>query len=153
VSNGASTFSPRVRYDRTVDRWYVTALNAALSNNRILFAASSSGTISGGTIWTFSYLEQDLDTPAGGSGLFFDVGTLGIDASVLVVGGNLFDGTGAFQGTAVHVIRKSGLAIGGDLTVTASAVAYRNLTGTPAGAGPYAPAGIDNLSDAASDSF
>ncbi len=154
VANGAPTFSPRVRYDRTSDRWYVTALNFGVSftNNRILFAASSSGTISAGTIWTFSFFEHDLDAPAGDTDLFFDVGTLGIDASILVVGGNLFDGAGAFQGTSVHVIRKSALSVGGDLS-GANAVAYRNLTGTPGGAGPYAPTGVDNLSDAASAAF
>jgi len=154
VANGQSTFSPRVRYDRTSGRWYVTALNfgTSLTNNRILFAASNGGTISGTTVWTFSYFEHDLDAPPGDAGLFFDVGTLGIDGSVLVVGGNLFDATGAFQGASVHVIRKSALAVGGDLSVS-NAVAYRNLTGTPGGAGPYAPTGVDNLSDASSAAF
>jgi len=154
VANGQPTFSPRVRYDRTSDRWYVTALNfgASFTNNRILFAASSSGTISGATVWTFSFFEHDLDAPAGDTDLFFDVGTLGIDASVLVVGGNLFDGTGAFQGTSVHVVRKSALWTGGDLS-GGNAVAYRNLTGTPGGTGPWAPTGVDNLSDAASAAF
>ena len=33
--------------------------------------------------------------------------------------------------------------------MAASAVAYRNLTGSPAGEGPYTPQGVDNLSDGA----
>src|SRR5512135_1396033 len=155
VANGQPTFSPRVRYDRTSNRWFITALNfgASLTNNRILVASSSSGTISGGTIWTFSYLEHDLDAPAGDANLFFDAGTLGMDASVLVVGGNLYDGTGAFQGTSVHVLRKSALAVGGDLAGSGNAVAYRNLTGTPGGEGPWTPTGVDSLSDPASAAF
>jgi hypothetical protein len=155
VANGASTFSPRVRYDRTQTRWFVTALNfgASFTNNRVLIATSSGPTISVGTIWTFSYFEHDLDAPGGDASLFFDVGTLGLDASVLVVGGNLFDGTGAFQGTSVHVVRKAALTVGGDLAASGDAVAYRNLTGTPGGAGPYTPTGVDALSDDPSAAF
>jgi hypothetical protein len=151
VRNGQPTFSPRVRYDRISGRWFVTALNfgATFSNNRVLIAVSSSATISIGTIWTFSYFEHDLDLPLGDAGLFFDVGTLGVDANALVAGGNLFDTSGVFQGTTVHVVRKSVIVSGGGGNVAASAVAYRNLTGTPAGEGPYTPQGVDNLSDGA----
>jgi hypothetical protein len=151
VSNGQPTFSPRVRYDRVSGRWFVTALNfgATFSNNRVLIAVSSSGTISVGTIWTFSYFEHDLDAPLGDAGLFFDVGTLGVDANALVVGGNLFDTSSVFQGTTVHVVRKSVIVSGAGGNVAASAVAYRNLTGSPTGEGPYTPQGVDNLSDGA----
>ena len=154
VRNSQPTFSPRVRYDRISGRWIVTALNfgASLSNNRILIAVSSSGTISNGTIWTFSYFEHDLDVPLGDAGFFFDVGSLGVDANALIIGGNLFDTTGVFQGTTVHVVRKSAVISGAGGNVAASAVAYRNLTGTPDGEGPYTPQGVDNLSDAAATS-
>ncbi|HEY1434975.1 MAG TPA: IPT/TIG domain-containing protein [Thermoanaerobaculia bacterium] len=149
VSNSQPTFSPRVRYDRISGRWIVTALNfgVSLSNNRVLIAVSSSGTISNGTIWTFSYFEHDLDLPLGDTGFFFDVGSLGVDANALVIGGNLFDMSGVFQGTTVHVVRKSIVVSGPGGNVAASCVAYRNLTGTPGGAGPYTPQGVDNLSD------
>jgi hypothetical protein len=153
VSNGQPTSEPRVRYDRVSGRWFVTAIafSASLSNNRVLIAVSSSGTISPGTIWTFYFFEHDLDQPTGDTNLFFDYPTLGVDANGLVIGGNVFDTTGAYQGTSVHVVRKSQVlsGAGGDLVPTANVVAYRNLTGTPTGDGPYSPQGVDNLSAAA----
>jgi hypothetical protein len=151
VRNGQPTYSLRARYDRLSGRWFITALNfgATFTNNRVLIAVSSSSTISIGTIWTFSFFEHDLDSPAGDTGDFFDVGTLGVDANALVIGGNVFDGTGAYLGASVHVVRKSAVVSGpgGDLTATGSAVAYRTLTGTPTGEGPYTPQGVDNLSE------
>jgi hypothetical protein len=151
VRNGQPTFSPRVRYDRISGRWIVTALNfgVSFSNNRVLIAVSNSGTISNGTIWTFSYFQHNVDAPLGDANLFFDVGTLGVDANALVIGGNLFDTSGVYQGTTVHVVRKSTVVSGAGGDIAANAAAYRNLTGTPTGEGPYTPQGVDNLSDAA----
>jgi hypothetical protein len=152
VRNGQPTSDPRVRYDRVSGRWFVTIVNfaATFSNNRVLVAVSSSGTVSIGTIWTFSYFQHNLDAPVGDTGLFFDYPTLGIDANALVIGGNIFDTTGAYQGTSVHVVRKSAvLSGGGDLVPGGNVVAYRNLTGTPNGPGPYSPQGVDNLSASA----
>jgi len=153
VRNGQPTFSPRVRYDRTSGRWIVTALSFApsLASNRVLLAVSGSGLISSGSIWTFFYFEHDLDFPAGDTGDFFDVGSLGVDANAVVIGGNVFDQTTAFVGTSVHAVRKSTLltGAGGDLSPAGDAVAFRNLTGTPDGVGPYTPQGVDNLAEAA----
>src|SRR5205085_6394267 len=71
--------------------------------------------------------------------------------NALTVGGNLFDGTGVFQGTSVHVVRKSTIlaGAGGNLVPSGNVVAFRNLTGTPTGPGPYAPQGVDDAFDAA----
>ncbi|HTR04101.1 MAG TPA: S-layer homology domain-containing protein [Thermoanaerobaculia bacterium] len=154
VRNGVPTFAPRVRFDRISGRWFVSALSfatSALASNRVLLAVSSSGTISNGTIWTFFYFEHDLDLPTGDTGDFFDVGSLGIDANAAIIGGNVFDETSAYVGTSIHAVRKSTLlnGPGGDLAATGDAVAYRNLTGTPDGAGPYTPQGLNNSSDAA----
>jgi len=153
VRNNEPTSEPRVRYDRTSGRWFITAITFSdtLSNNRVVVAVSSSGTISNGTIWAFYYFEHDLDLPTGDTNLFFDYPTLGVDANGLVIGGNLYDTTGVYQGTSVHVVRKSQVlsGAGGDLVVGASVVAYRNLTATPGGPGPYSPQGVDNLSAAA----
>jgi hypothetical protein len=153
VANGQPTYAPRVRYDRLSGRWFISALNFSptLTNNRILVAVSDGPSISSGTVWTFWYFEQDLDMPIGDAGLFFDVGTLAVDANALIIGGNLFDGTDTYQGTSVHVLRKSDVVsgIGGNLTVGGSVVAYRNLTGTPTGAGPFAPQAADNFTDPA----
>jgi hypothetical protein len=151
VANGQPTYAPRVRYDRLSGRWFVSALSFSptLTDNRVLVAVSSGDPITSGTVWTFWYFEHDLDTPIGDAGLFFDVGTLGIDANALIVGGNLFDGTGAYQGTSVHLVRKSDVVsgAGGDLAAAGSVVAYRNLTGTPAGTGPFTPQGAEDLAD------
>src|SRR5262249_9750865 len=89
--------------------------------------------------------EHDLVPPAGDTDLFFDSPSLGVDANALVIGGNLFDAVGSFQGSTVHVVRKSTLLTGGggDLTPD-SVVAFRNLTGTVTGTGPYAPQGVDD---------
>jgi len=153
VRNNEPTSEPRVRYDRISGRWFVTAIafSDALSNNRVLVAVSSSATISMGTIWTFYFFEHDLDPPSGDTNLFLDYPTLGVDANGLVIGGNLYDTTGVYQGTTVHVVRKSQVlsGVGGDLVAGGSVVAYRNLTGTPGGPGPYSPQGVDNLSAAA----
>jgi hypothetical protein len=156
VRNNQSTSDPRVRYDRLSGRWFVTIINfgASFSNNRILIAATdaaSNGVISNATVWTFYYFQHNLDSPAGDTNLFLDYDTLGVDANALVIGGNIFDPSGTFQGTSVHVVRKSAVLSGGggDLVPSGNVVAFRNLTAGSGGAGPYTPQGVDNLRDAA----
>jgi hypothetical protein len=156
VRNSQPTSDPRVRYDRLSGRWFVTIINfgATFSNNRVLIAATdaaSNGVISNATVWTFYYFQHNLDSPAGDTGLFLDYDTLGVDANGLVIGGNIFDPGGNYQGTSVHVVRKSAVLSGGggDLVPSGNVVAFRNLTGSPGGAGPYTPQGVDNLHDAA----
>jgi IPT/TIG domain/S-layer homology domain len=150
VTGGNPTATPRVRYDRLSGRWIVTVSNfgASFANNRILIAvsdAASNGIISNTTVWTYFFFEHDLVPPTGDTDLFFDSPTLGVDANALVIGGNLFSVFGNFQGTTVHVVRKSTLlsGAGGDLTPN-SVQAFRNLTGTVSGTGPYAPQGVDD---------
>ena len=153
VRNGQPTSTPRVRYDRLSDRWIVTIVNFNLSftNNRILIAVSNSGTITGATVWTYFFFQHDLVSPAGDTDTFFDYNTLGVDSNALLVGGNVFDDAGAFTGTSVHVVRKSAVisGAGGDLVPSGNVVAFRNLTGTPGGPGPYSPQGVDSLAAAA----
>ncbi len=155
VRNGDPTGTPRVRYDRLSSRWFVTASNFPLINNRVLIAvsdAASSGVISNATVWTYYYFLHNLDAPAGDTDLFLDSASLGVDANALVIGGNVFDASGVFQGVTVHVAQKSELLTGsgGNLTVGGLARAFRNLTGTPTGEGPYSPQGVDDLFDAGS---
>jgi hypothetical protein len=82
---------------------------------------------------------------------FLDYDTLGVDANALVIGGNIFNPSGNFQGTSVHIVRKSTILSGGggDLVPAGNVVAFRNLTGSAGGAGPYTPQGVDNFHDAA----
>jgi len=150
VTGGNPTATPRVRYDRLSGRWIVTVSNfgPSFGNNRILIAvsdAASSGIITNTTVWTYFFFQHNLVIPTGDTDLFFDSPTLGVDANALVIGGNLFDSLGNYQGTTVHVVRKSTLlsAGGGDLTPN-GVEAFRNLTGTPSGTGPYAPQGVDD---------
>ncbi len=155
VRNGSPTGTPRVRYDRLSSRWLVTALNFAATNNRVLIAvtdAASSGVISNATVWTYYYFQHNLDAPSGDTDTFLDSASLGVDANALVIGGNVFDSNGLFQGVTVHVAQKSEVlaGTGGNLTVGGRARAFRNLTGTPTGAGPYSPQGVDDLLNAAS---
>ncbi|HEX4438585.1 MAG TPA: IPT/TIG domain-containing protein [Thermoanaerobaculia bacterium] len=144
---------PRVRFDRLAGVWIVTVMNFNVTpaSNRILIAVSDSGTITAGTTWTYFSFQHDLDAPIGDTGLFLDYPSLGVDANGLTIGANIFDSGGVFQGTSVHVVRKSRLLAGpgGDLVPSGDVVAFRNLTGTPTGSGPYAPQGVDNLATAA----
>jgi hypothetical protein len=153
VRNGQPTNQPRVRFDRLSGRWIVSiiALNVSFTNNRVLIAVSDTAVITNTTVWTFFFFQHNLPSPAGDTDTFFDYNTLGVDANALVIGGNIFDGAGVYQGTSVHVVRKSRVisASGGDLVPAGDVVAFRNLTGTPTGAGPYSPQGVDNLAAAA----
>ncbi|MBI4581461.1 MAG: hypothetical protein HY718_17295 [Planctomycetes bacterium] len=159
VRNGAITRNPRVRYDRLVGRWIVTCGNRYLDGsnnitapNRILIAVSDTGTLSSGTVWTFFYFRQDQVSPAGDSTCLADYATLGVDANALYIGVNQFCGLGTpgtFNGTAAFVVRKSSLLGGGPIVVSA----FRNLTGSPTGAGPYTPQGVDNYDPAAAEGY
>ena len=153
VRGGQATAYPRVRFDRSSARWIVTVMNFNVTpvSNRILIAVSDTGVITAGTTWTYFFFQHDLDSPAGDTALFLDYPTLGVDANGLTIGGNIFDAGGAYQGTSVHVVRRSRILAGpgGDLVPGGDAVAFRNLTGTPTGAGPYTPQGVDNPNAAA----
>ncbi|MFY9552283.1 MAG: IPT/TIG domain-containing protein, partial [Thermoanaerobaculia bacterium] len=150
VRGGNPTAIPRVRFDRLSSRWIVTISNFAASfvNNRILVAvsdAASNGILTSGTVWTYFFFQHNLVSPAGDTDLFFDSPTLGVDANALLIGGNVFDSAGAFQGTTVHVVRKSALLSGpGGNLVPGKVVAFRSLTNLPTGPGPYAPQGVDD---------
>ena len=156
VRNGNPTFFPQVRYDRTSSRWIVTSNTTGDSfvNNRVLIAVTdgaSNGVLSATTVWTFFYFQHNLVTTAGDTDLFFDSPSLGVGVNGLTIGGNLFNAQGIYMGASVHVVRKSRVlsSTGGNLVSSGDVVAFRNLTSTPGGTGPYAPAGVDDFSDAA----
>mgnify|MGYP000914055839 CR=1 FL=1 len=141
VRGGAFTSDPRVRFDRLSGRWFVVMINvpAAQVNNSIMLAVSDTATITANTVWRFFAFQQQAPNPAGDSGCFADYPTLGIDAQALYIGANIFCGAD-FGGTTGFVIRKTSVLFTGPIVVTA----FRNLTGTPDGAGPYTPQGVDN---------
>ena len=150
------TGAPHVRYDRLSSRWIVAInnFNASFTNNRVLLAvsdAASNGVLSNTTVWTFSFFQHNLVSPAGDTDTFFDAPSLGVDVNGLTIGGNIFDGLGVYLGTSVHVVRKSRVLAGpgGDLVPSGDVAAFRNLTTTPVGTGPYAPQGVSDFHNAA----
>ena len=143
--SGTFTTDPRIRYDRVTGRWFIIMIDVpggtGLHPDRVMIAVSNSATLTGSTVWTFFYFEHDLVSPAGDTGNFADYPTLGIDVNALYIGVNIFTSAGNYQGTTAFVVRKSSLISGGPIIVSA----FRNLTGSPSGMGPYTPQGVDNF--------
>ncbi|HEY6045456.1 MAG TPA: hypothetical protein VIU65_02570, partial [Pyrinomonadaceae bacterium] len=153
------TSDPMVRYDRLTGRWFMTIIDVPSLNaigdipNRYLIAvsdAASAGVISGSTVWTFYFVQQN--TVGGGDSLeFLDYPSLGIDANALYMGGNMFDAaTSAFKGCSAFVIRKSSVLSGGPLVTTA----FRGLIPDPNTTdGMLTPRGVDNYDPAATEGY
>lgn len=138
------TSDPNVRYDRLTGRWFLTIIDVPCTNatctttaaNRFLIAvsdAASNAAITPATTWTFFQFTASLGTD------FADYPSLGVDASALYVGMNMFTSAGAFIGTNGYVINKAALLSGGPVTVST----FANLA-SGVGAGPFSPRGVDN---------
>ena len=135
------TSDPNVRYDRLSARWFVSIIDVVLDAttgaitrpNRVLFALSNTSTITGATVWTFYQFQGDAT-------LFTDYTSLGIDASALYIGGDMFTIAGAFNSTKGFVIPKAPLLTASPATVWA----FSGLVATPTGAGPFASTRLDN---------
>lgn len=149
----ASTTDPHVRYDRLSGRWFLTMLDVS-SPNHVLIAVSSGSTITNTSSFTFFQFQHDQvgPTPNSDTGAFADFDTLGVDASALYIGVDVFNSTGTqFLGTTGFVVRKSDL-LTGTLTVTA----FRQLTAcnlSSCSTGPIAPQGVDNDDPAAGEGY
>jgi hypothetical protein len=146
------TTDPRIRYDRLSGRWFVVMIDVPVGGtqgNRVMIAVSSGGTITSTSSFTFFQFQHDTLSPAGDTGRFADYPTLGIDANALYIGANLFNSSSVYTGTSAYVVRKSSLLSGGPLVATA----FRNLTGTAGGAGPYTPQGVDNFDPSATQGY
>jgi len=153
------TSDPMVRYDRLTGRWFLTIIDVPSLNaigdipNRYLIAvsdAASAGVISGSTVWTFYFVQQN--TVGGGDSLeFLDYPSLGIDANALYMGGNMFDAaTSNFNGCSAFVIRKSSVLSGGPVVTTA----FRGLIPDPNTTdGMLTPRGVDNYDPAATEGY
>ena len=151
------TRDPQIRFDRLTRRWILTIIDVPSTSagslgdtpNRLLIAvsdAASAGTITGGTVWTFFFVQQNL---VGGpdTGEFLDYPSLGVDNNALYVGGNMIDAAlGFFTTSSGFVIRKSSILSGGPIVVTA----FRDLVGAD---GPESPRGVDNYDPAANEGY
>jgi hypothetical protein len=153
------TSDPMVRYDRLSGRWFLTIIDVPSQNavgdlpNRYLIAvsdAASAGVISGSTVWTFYFVQQNT-VGGGDSGEFLDYPSLGIDANALYMGGNMFDAaSSAFNTCSVFVIRKSSVLSGGPVVTTA----FRSLIPDPnVDDGMLDPRGVDNYDPAATEGY
>lgn len=150
------TSDPQIRFDRLTNRWIMIILDVPCTNaactttaaNRILVAvsdAASNGTISGSTVWTFYFIQQDTVGGIPSTGQFLDYPSLGVDNNALYIGGDMYVGN-TRQNTAGFVIRKSSILSGGPIVTTA----FRNLIGTD---GPLEPRGVDNYDPAATEGY
>lgn len=148
VRNGSATSDPRIRYDRLTSRWFVIIINVASTNNRVLFAMSNTATITGATVWTYFFFQQNTVSPAGNTNQFADYPTLGVDVNALYIGCNMFTSGGAFSNVTGFVVRKSSLTGGGPIVATA----FRNLL-DGSFVGPYTPQGVDNFDPAATEGY
>ncbi len=145
----AGTSDPRVRYDRLSGRWFITMIDVASTDNRLLIAVSSGSTITNTSNFTFFDIPSDSTSPARTLTDFADYDTLGIDANALYMGINVFTGAGAFKATDGYVIRKSSVLGPGPIVVTV----FRGLVPTSSTDGPYTPQGVDNYDPAATEGY
>ncbi|MBV9618172.1 MAG: hypothetical protein JO201_03085, partial [Verrucomicrobia bacterium] len=154
------TSDPQIRYDRLSKRWFLTIIDIPSSDsthiddhpNRVLIAvsdAASNGVISGSTVWTFFFIQQDRVGQSTSTNEVLDYDSLGVDANALYIGGNMFDApTGNFTSTNAYVVRKSSVLSGGPIVVTA----FRGLI-IPSGDGPDSPRGVDNYDPNATEGY
>lgn len=147
VRNGANTTDPRIRYDRLSGRWFITMINVT-TPNRILIAVSSESAITGSGNFTFFFIPIDTTPPAISNTCQADYTTLGIDAAALYIGANNYCSSN-FDSTDGYVVRKTSVLGAGPLVVTV----FRNLTGSPAGEGPFAPQGVDHYATTSSEGY
>ena len=151
--NNNFTSDPRIRYDRLSRRWFIIMIDvpgrAGSLPNRVMIAVSDGPVVTSLSSWTFYQFQHDLVSPAGNTGQFADYPTLGIDASALYIGVNLFTAAGSFANTTAFVVRKSSLLNGGPIVVTA----FRNLIPNGNSGGPFTPQGVDNFDPNATEGY
>ncbi|MBC7930119.1 MAG: lamin tail domain-containing protein [Rubrivivax sp.] len=153
------TSDPRVRYDRLTRRWVLIIIDVPSQNdigdtpNRLLIAvsdAASNGVISGSTVFTFFFVQQDTVGPVASTGEFLDYPTLGIDEDALYVGGNMFGAvSGSFVNCTGFVIRKSSILGGGPVVTTA----FRGILPNGSSDGPFTPQGVDNYATGTNEGY
>ncbi len=155
------TSDPQIRYDRLTRRWILCMIDVPSTSpasigdipNRALIAvsdAASNGVISGGTVWTFYFIQQDTVGPIASTGEFLDYESLGIDEDALYIGGNMFGAvSGSFVGCSVFVVQKSSILSGGPIVTTA----FRGVVANASAEGPFSPRGVDNYATGTNEGY
>ncbi len=155
------TIYPQVRYDRLTARWILTIVDVPSSTpanigdipNRVLIAvsdAASAGLITGATVWTFYFVQQDTVGGGPSTGEFLDYPSLGVDANALYIGGDMFGTVSpVFLKSTGFVVRKSSILSGGPIVVTA----FRGIVPNNVSDGPLSPRGVDNYDPASNEGY
>lgn len=151
LADTSGTIDPRIRYDRTTDRWFLTTGTFQKENfpNKFLIAVSDSGIITKKTVWSFFQFQPSVIAPAREDPLdYADYPTLGIDVSALYVGWNIFSKSkaGRSSNSDVAVINKAELLANNLVVTIFRDVAY------PA-PGLTTPQGADNFDLSVTDGF
>ncbi|HEV3394159.1 MAG TPA: hypothetical protein VG103_11705, partial [Chthoniobacterales bacterium] len=82
------TSDPQIRYDRLSKRWFLIMIDIPSSSsngdlpNRVLIAvsdAASNGVITGSTVWTFFFIQQDRVGQSTSTNEILDYDSLGVD--------------------------------------------------------------------------
>lgn len=146
VRGGSNAVDPRVRYDVTSKRWFISSITIESANNHVLLAVSSGPILNQQTTFKLMEFKQNLPgtASAGDNNQFADYETLGVDANAVYIGCNMFNST---PHTSVWVINKADM-INGILTVTA----FRNIGNATSG-GPYTPQGVSNSDPGAREGY
>jgi hypothetical protein len=149
VSGGSALSDTRVKFDPISRRWFFS--NYADSSNRILFAVSNGENITAASSFTFfSFALTDgggaeLQTPTGG------FCTLGIDATGVYFGLNMFAQNVNYIGSTVFVVNKANLLTA---TPTLTVTAFRQLNaGQLTSPGASSPFVADNPDPAAAEAY
>ncbi len=117
------TTDPRVVFDRSSQRWFVSMINAPAAPNRIMIAVSNGPAITSQSSFTFYQFVQDaVGGGTADNSYFADFPSLGVDNYALYIGVNIFDTattpSWTYKGATGFVVNKANL-LAGNLTVTA----------------------------------
>ena len=137
VRNGAKTFAPKVKYDRLAGRWFIIAATDAIPG-RIVIASSNASTITATTLWSFFAFDNSF--PAARTALSIRRPSASTTRRSTSASCSSAINGATYAGTSGYVVRKTSVIDCATIAVTA----FHNLTGAPAGAGPFAPMGVDN---------
>jgi len=107
IPSSAATFlfDPRVVYDRTWDRWVITAdqLNITSTEQFFFIAASKTGNPAG------AFFKYEVDMDIFDNGDIFDYPQVGLDQDAVIFTGNVFNSSDVFQYAEMFAVAKARL--------------------------------------------